>query len=38
VTAQQIVQGIDEAEKILRASVPTATYVFIEPDFDRGQS
>lgn len=37
-TAQQIVQGIDEAEKILRASVPTATYVFIEPDFDRGQS
>ena len=38
VTAEQIVQGIDEAEKILRASVPTATYVFIEPDFDRGQA
>lgn len=35
VTAQQIVQGIDEAEKILRSSVPTATYVFIEPDFHR---
>ena len=37
VTAQEIVQGIDEAEKMLRASVPNATYVFIEPDFHRVQ-
>jgi cation diffusion facilitator family transporter len=37
VSALEIVQGIDEAEKILRASVPNATYVFIEPDFHRAQ-
>jgi len=35
VTAEQIVQGIDEAEQILRRAVPNATYVFLEPDFLR---
>jgi cation diffusion facilitator family transporter len=34
-TAEQIVSGIDEAEKLLREAVPSAEYVFIEPDFDR---
>jgi cation diffusion facilitator family transporter len=34
-TAEQIVQGIDEAEALLRKSVPTAKYVFLEPDFQR---
>ncbi len=31
----EIVQGIDEAEAILRAAVPSAEYVFIEPDHFR---
>jgi divalent metal cation (Fe/Co/Zn/Cd) transporter len=35
VTAEQIVRGIDEAESLLRKSVPTAKYVFLEPDFQR---
>lgn len=35
VTAEQIVQGIDEAERILRQAIPSATYVFLEPDFLR---
>jgi cation diffusion facilitator family transporter len=34
-TAQDIASGIDEAESILRAAVPTAEYVFIEPDIYR---
>jgi cation diffusion facilitator family transporter len=34
-TAEQIVRGIDEAESLLRKSVPTAKYVFLEPDFQR---
>ena len=34
-SAQDIVRGIDEAEKLLRAAVPSAKYVFIEPDFHR---
>jgi divalent metal cation (Fe/Co/Zn/Cd) transporter len=34
-TAEQIVRGIDEAEALLRKSVPTAKYVFLEPDFQR---
>jgi len=34
-TAQDIVTGIDAAEKILRAQLPSARYVFIEPDFHR---
>lgn len=34
-TAEQIVRGIDEAEKMLRVAVPTAKFVFLEPDFQR---
>jgi cation diffusion facilitator family transporter len=34
-SASEIVAGIDEAESLLRAAVPTAEYVFLEPDFDR---
>lgn len=34
-TAVQIAEGIDEAELALRARVPAAKYVFIEPDLDR---
>jgi hypothetical protein len=33
-TAAGIAAGIDEAERALRAAVPTALYVFIEPDLD----
>ena len=34
-TAVGIATGIDEAERALRAAVPAATYVFLEPDLDR---
>ena len=34
-TAQDIAQGIDEAERLLRLAVPSAQYVFLEPDLDR---
>lgn len=34
-TGREIAAGIDDAEKRLRAAVPTATYVFLEPDLDR---
>lgn len=34
-TAEQIVLGIDQAEVALRQAVQTATYVFLEPDFQR---
>jgi divalent metal cation (Fe/Co/Zn/Cd) transporter len=34
-TAEQIVLGIDQAEVTLRQAVPTAAYVFLEPDFHR---
>jgi len=34
-TAEEIARGIDSAERALRAAVPTATYVFLEPDLDR---
>ncbi len=33
-TAAGIAAGINEAERALRAAVPTARYVFIEPDLD----
>jgi hypothetical protein len=33
-TAQDIAQGIDEAERLLRLAVPSAQYVFLEPDLD----
>lgn len=34
-TGAEIAAGIDDAEARLRAAVPTATYVFLEPDIDR---
>jgi len=34
-TGAQIAAGIDDAERRLRAQVPTAKYVFLEPDLDR---
>lgn len=34
-TAEDITRGIDEAERLLRIAVPSAKYVFIEPDFDK---
>jgi cation diffusion facilitator family transporter len=34
-TAEDIARGIDEAERLLRAAVPSAQYVFLEPDFDK---
>lgn len=34
-TAAQIAQGIDDAEAAIRLAVPTATYIFIEPDLLR---
>ena len=37
-TAAGIAAGIDGAERALRAAVPTARYIFIEPDMDRGPS
>jgi len=36
-TAEDIANGIDEAERLLRAAVPSAQYVFLEPDFDRSK-
>lgn len=35
-TGLQIAADIDSAEAALRAAVPTARYVFLEPDIDRG--
>lgn len=37
-TGAEIAQDIDDAEAKLRAAVPTAKYVFLEPDIDRGAS
>ena len=36
-TGLEIAQDIDDAEARLREAVPTATYVFLEPDIDRGE-
>jgi cation diffusion facilitator family transporter len=36
-SAQDIAQGIDEAERLLRIAVPSAQYVFLEPDLDRSK-
>jgi hypothetical protein len=33
-SAEDIARGIDEAERLLRIAVPSAQYVFLEPDFD----
>jgi divalent metal cation (Fe/Co/Zn/Cd) transporter len=34
-TGVEIADCIDDAETTLRSAVPTATYVFLEPDIDR---
>jgi cation diffusion facilitator family transporter len=34
-SAEEIAKGIDEAERLLRIAVPSAQYVFLEPDLDR---
>jgi len=34
-TGAEIAQDIDDAEAAIRAAVPTAVYVFLEPDLDR---
>lgn len=34
-TASSIAAGIDEAETAIRTAVPSAKYIFIEPDLDR---
>jgi cation diffusion facilitator family transporter len=36
-SAEEIAKGIDEAERLLRISVPSAQYVFLEPDLDRSK-
>ena len=36
-SAEDIARGIDEAERLLRIAVPTAHYVFLEPDLDRNK-
>lgn len=36
-TAEEIARGIDEAERLLRLAVPSAQYVFLEPDLDRSK-
>ena len=36
-TAEDIARGIDEAERLLRIAVPSAQYVFLEPDLDRAK-
>ena len=36
-TAEDIARGIDEAERLLRIAVPSAKYVFLEPDLDRNR-
>jgi len=36
-SAAEIAQGIDEAERLLRIAVPSAQYVFLEPDLDRSK-
>lgn len=37
-TGASIAADIDSAEVALRAAVPTARYIFLEPDLDRGES
>ena len=36
-SAEDIARGIDEAERLLRIAVPSAQYVFLEPDLDKGK-
>jgi len=35
-TAADVAEAIDAAERAIRTAVPTARYIFIEPDVDRG--
>jgi hypothetical protein len=35
-TGAQIARAINEAEASLRSAVPSAKYIFLEPDLDRG--
>lgn len=35
-TGAEIASDIDSAEQAIRAAVPTARYIFLEPDIDRG--
>ncbi len=35
-TGAEIAADIDAAEAAIRAAVPTARYIFLEPDLDRG--
>ncbi|MBB2909712.1 cation diffusion facilitator family transporter [Streptosporangium becharense] len=37
-TAAQVARGIDEAEQRVRAAVPTARVIYLEPDLDRSPS
>jgi divalent metal cation (Fe/Co/Zn/Cd) transporter len=37
-TGAEIAQDIDDAERALREAVPSARYVFLEPDLDRTPS
>ena len=37
-TGREIAEDIDAAERALRVAVPTARYIFLEPDIDRGES
>lgn len=37
VTADQVSRAIDEAEESMRAAVPVARFIFIEPDMERPQ-
>lgn len=37
-TAKEIATAIDAAERRVRAAVPTATYIYLEPDLDRFKS
>ena len=36
-TGTEIVRDIDKAEKSLRAAVPSAKYIILEPNLDRGR-
>jgi hypothetical protein len=36
-TGAQIARAINDAEVSLRSAVPSAKYIFLEPDLDRGR-
>jgi hypothetical protein len=37
-TGEQIAQGIDDAEQRIRAAVPIARVIYLEPDIERVQA